>query len=136
MDSAEISRVVIEVLAGAGEQRARSNKISRGMMVQGDGNLDQALEEFLFRALRFAPDVFPHFVSVVEMALVEEMDAAMKSVGVHGQILAGTGSRASLDGQPGAAVPTWLSLHGDYQEEPGIWATVWTALNGIALMIL
>ena len=59
--------------------------------------LNQALQEFLFRAVGFAPHVFPNLMRIVEVLLVKELNAAMISVRVHVQILTG---QSRLDALP------------------------------------
>jgi hypothetical protein len=58
------------------------------MMVERDGHLDQTLEKLLFGAIRFPPHIFPSFVSVEKIALVEQLNAATVQVYMHWQIVA------------------------------------------------
>ena len=67
-----------EVTLGAGEQGARAYGIAAAVVVERDGDLDQALEEFLLSRRRGAPDVLPDFVGVEIFARVEEVSAALE----------------------------------------------------------
>jgi hypothetical protein len=57
------------------------------MMMEGNRNLYQPLKEPLFWTVRFPPHIFPNFVCIKEMTLVEELNSALISVQVHAQIL-------------------------------------------------
>ncbi len=56
--------------------------------MERDGHLDQTLEKLLFAAIRFPPHIFPSFVSVEKIALVEQLNAATVQVYMHWQIVA------------------------------------------------
>ncbi len=84
MDSTELMRAGREILAAALHQRIGAGKISRGMMMKGDRGLDEALQECFFQSLRFAPNVLPNFVGIIELARIEEANASMIAVHVHG----------------------------------------------------
>ena len=53
------------------------------MVMQRDGSLNQSLQKFLFRTFRLPPHVFPDFVSIIKVAVIEELDPAIVSFPVH-----------------------------------------------------
>jgi len=59
------------------------------MMMQCNGSLNQTLQKLLFRTVSFPPHIFPNFVRVEEVALIEELNPALISVHVQTQILTG-----------------------------------------------
>ena len=72
-------RIMREVALGAVEQGARAVDITTAVVVERDGDLDQALEEFLFFHGGGAPGVFPDFMGVEILARVEEREAALEA---------------------------------------------------------
>src|SRR5579862_6235401 len=57
-------------------------------MMEGDRNLNHALQKPLLRPVALPPNVFPDLVRVKKMALVEEPDSPPISLNIHAQILA------------------------------------------------
>ena len=53
------------------------------MMNQGDGHLNQSLEELAIRLGGGAPDIFEDFVSFEEFGGIEELDAVVKTIRMH-----------------------------------------------------
>src|SRR5579872_233910 len=80
-------------------------------MMEGDRNLNQALQEPLLWPFALPPNVFPDLVRVKKMALVEEPDSPPISLNIHAQIL------AARSRQPGPDEP--MSSH-EYPANPFI----------------
>jgi len=57
------------------QQRARAQRVSRRMVMQGDGQLDESLKEAFLRPGGLAPNVLEHLVSVEEAGVIEQLDA-------------------------------------------------------------
>jgi hypothetical protein len=72
-----------EIAAGALEQRAAAHQVAAGMVVQGDGHLDQALQKLAFRFGGGAPDIFQDLVGFKETVLLEEPKTFPVSSGRH-----------------------------------------------------
>lgn len=52
-----------------------SNVIARAAVMQGHGDLNQALPIFLFSKRRGPPNVFQHFMGGKEIAGIEQLDS-------------------------------------------------------------
>ncbi len=59
------------------------------MMMESNRGLNQALEKSLLWTTRLSPHVFPDFMRIKEMALVEKPNPTMIRAHIHAQILAG-----------------------------------------------
>ena len=82
-----------EIATGAFEHRTASDEISLGVVVQGNRDLDQPLEKLAFGLRRGAPDILQNFVRLKELAIVEEMNAMLKSVRLHEKSVAQPASK-------------------------------------------
>ncbi len=82
-DSTELRRAGGEILATSPHQRISTREIPLRMMMKGDRSLNESLQKLFFQSLGFAPNVFPHFVGIIELARVEEANASMIAVVVH-----------------------------------------------------
>ena len=78
----ELGSVAGEISHSAVHQGTSANRISRGVMVKGDSQLDQSLQKLLVVGSRVSPDVFKHLVGVEEARGVEQSDA-VKVFGMH-----------------------------------------------------
>ena len=93
-----------EIALGAGEQRTRAVEIPAAVVVERDGDLDQALEEFLLFHGRGAPDVLPDFVGVEIVTGVEEVSAALEGGRIQWSSCRPYGTQSiNYDGDPGLA---------------------------------
>ena len=82
-----------EIATGAFEHRTASDEISLGVVVQSNRDLDQPLEKLAFGLRRGAPDILQNFVRLKELAIVEEMNAVLKSVRLHERSVAQPASK-------------------------------------------
>jgi hypothetical protein len=56
--------------------------------MQANRDLNQPLQELLFRCWSRAPNVFPDFVGVIEICQIEEVQTSVKPLRIHTSILA------------------------------------------------
>ena len=83
MNSAKLLRACGEIFSTSLHQRASTYQISGRMMMQRDCSLNEPLQKSFFYTIRFAPYVFPDFMSVIELARIEEANPEVIAVGVH-----------------------------------------------------
>ncbi|GEM_PF-7076063 len=83
VDSAKLLRAGGKIFATSLHQRASASEIAGRMMVKGHRGLDKPLQEFFFHPFRFAPYVFPDFMSVIELTRIEETNPAVIAISVH-----------------------------------------------------
>ena len=90
MNTRECVGITSQIAGGSCQEGARANPIASAVMVQGDGNLNEGLEEFFFGcvAVSGAPDVLKHFMGLKEFVAVEQLDSLPVPVVLHLPILA------------------------------------------------
>ena len=88
VDTAKIVGIRRQIARTPRQQRFCAYAITRGMVMQPDRYLNQALQEFLLCGRSRAPNVLPDFVRVIEIRQIEEFQASVKSLRVHAFILA------------------------------------------------
>jgi hypothetical protein len=82
VDAAVFSGIPRKVPPGALQQRPAANLVSARIMMKGDCDLDQPLQELAFRLRSLPPDILKDLVGVKELGGVEQGDAVLKSVAV------------------------------------------------------
>jgi hypothetical protein len=76
VDTAEVGRIPRQITSRAPQQRLRAHVIARRMVMKGDGNLDQALNESFFSGgVDGPPDVFPDLMSFEKLSAIEVPDS-------------------------------------------------------------
>jgi|HubBroStandDraft_6_1064221.scaffolds.fasta_scaffold1450107_1 hypothetical protein len=71
MDPAKTLRITREISEAAPQHRPRPDRVSIAVMVERYRDLDQSLQEFLFRQRRGTPDVLKGFMGVKEGGSIE-----------------------------------------------------------------
>ncbi len=71
IDAAMVGRIGRQVPEGTFQQGSAANMVSFGMVMQGDSDLDQALEKLTLRLGGCPPDIFQDFVGFKEVRGVE-----------------------------------------------------------------
>jgi hypothetical protein len=99
MDLSKAPRGLGKILYGAFQHRSHTQPVSRGIVVEGHGHLDQSLAKLLVFGRGGAPNVFEDFVSVKELRAVEETYSANQVVASHASFL--HTSVSVEDGPPG-----------------------------------
>jgi hypothetical protein len=87
-DMPEGSRRLGEIPDSALEHRPHADAVSGGVMMERDSDLDQPLKKLLIFGWGGAPNIFEGFVSIEEVGLVEQGDAAQILIRLHLFILA------------------------------------------------
>jgi len=72
-----------QIFIGTRQQRARSHLVPGRVVVQADGDLDQALQEFLFFGGCGAPNVFQSFVGIEKFPVVKQLNATTIAGEIH-----------------------------------------------------
>jgi hypothetical protein len=67
--------IALQIPRAALEQGACADKIPSRVMMEGNRDLNQSLQELLFFRRRRAPNVFPDLVCVEEFRAVEEVQS-------------------------------------------------------------
>ena len=78
---------LLQILYGAPQHPSHSHPVSRGIVVEGYGNLHHSLKKLLILRRRSAPDVFEGFVSIEELGVVEQADSTLILIGIHALFL-------------------------------------------------
>lgn len=94
-----------EVCASGQIHAAGAGEIAFFEVEEGDGGLDESLEERLFRAGEFAPEIFQHIMAFEVVTGVEESDAfidtGIKEVAIrHGSYRADYSRMGSTSPEP------------------------------------
>ena len=66
------------------EQGPRPAMVTARVMMERRSDLDDALQEGLFRFRRTQPDFFPAFVRLEKTAAIELLDSLLEGIGVNG----------------------------------------------------
>src|ERR1700685_520406 len=82
-NSPETSRRLGEILYGALQYRPHAYAVSRGIVMEGHGDLDQSLKKLFVFWRCGAPDVFECLVGVEEFRVVEQANSLQILFGMH-----------------------------------------------------
>src|SRR5208337_1870889 len=83
VDSVSVRGILFEIAHRASQHGAHADIVLGGMMVKGDGNLNQSLEKLLFSQRRVPPNLFQNLVSGKELGAIEELNSTQQAMGAH-----------------------------------------------------
>jgi hypothetical protein len=86
-----------KVLDSALQHRSHAHPVSRGIVVKGDGNLNQSSKKLFVFWRGGAPDVFEGFVGVEEFGFVKKANSVQVRIGIHPFIVAQAGGIAARE---------------------------------------
>ena len=90
IDAAMAGGIRRQIPAGAFEQRSATRLVPPRIMMQGDCNLDQALQKFAFGLRLRPPDILQDFVGFKEMGGVEQRKSLEERVVRRGLVVRGS----------------------------------------------